>query len=156
MKASLPFYFRCKCGNCSTETLQTSLECYCCTEIEACVSSLSSHRVLAECGTPPTCVTDHPGFRPICLETWPLLAAATKYKKPNKVAGTGRLVQKKSKCNFTHHLLYHMYVFVVTVYSIHHQNYSSYFEQVLLNYRYYLMMNIQSLVFSTCLAQDEG
>ena len=30
------------------------------------------------------CITEHPGFRPVCLEKWSLRLAASKYKTKDK------------------------------------------------------------------------
>ena len=59
---------------------QNALECQCCHEIEGCVQSLSSDLVLRELGSPPGCVTLHPGFGLFCLNRWSLRSAAAKYK----------------------------------------------------------------------------
>ena len=72
---------RCKCGNCCTELLQNPKECPCCVEIEACVEALDSDQVLHEVTTSPSCVTLHPGFRPVCLEIWSLRLAKNWQKK---------------------------------------------------------------------------
>ena len=33
---------------------------------------------------PPTCITFHPGFKPVCLEVWSLRLAGRKYRKLDK------------------------------------------------------------------------
>jgi hypothetical protein len=79
----IPFtiFVRCKCGNCSTELLQNSKEAQCCMEIDGCVEAINSDQVLSEVDSPPSCVTFHPGFNPVCLETWSLRQAGRKYQK---------------------------------------------------------------------------
>ncbi|XP_074634748.1 uncharacterized protein LOC141893248 isoform X2 [Acropora palmata] len=74
----------CKCGACSAEYLQNPNEFQCCVEIEECVECLSSEMVIAEVGTKPNCVTQHPGFGQVCLQKWSLRLAAEKYKTRNK------------------------------------------------------------------------
>ncbi|CAB4021612.1 Hypothetical predicted protein [Paramuricea clavata] len=70
----------CKCGNCDTALLQNVYECQCCQEIPRCVDNLQSEDVLQDTGTPPSCVTHHPGFRVNCLEKWSLRMSASKYR----------------------------------------------------------------------------
>ena len=58
-------------------------EFQCCKEIEGCLDSLQSKRVLEDVnveGQILECITEHPGFAPICLSKWPLLHCAAKYK----------------------------------------------------------------------------
>ncbi len=38
-------------------------------EIDGCVEAINSDQALSEVDSPPRCVTFHPGFNPICLET---------------------------------------------------------------------------------------
>ena len=70
---------RCKCGNCSTERLENCHECQCCTEIEGCMHEMHSFEVVEEVGN-VQCVTEHPGFEPVCLNKWCLRLSAAKYK----------------------------------------------------------------------------
>ena len=80
----LTIYFtcRCTCGNCSRELLTNISECYCCKEIEGCCEALTSDIVREDLveGQELACITQHPGFRPVCLEKWSLRLAASKYK----------------------------------------------------------------------------
>ena len=55
-------------------------ECSCCTEIDQCAVALSDGSVVEEVGSIPKCKTEHPGFRPLCLERWSLKYAADRYK----------------------------------------------------------------------------
>ena len=74
--------FRCKCGHCSLAFIETPDELRCCAELEKCRESLESDIVLAdfEAGTQLKCITDHPGFAPVCLEKWSLRMSAIKFK----------------------------------------------------------------------------
>ena len=61
-------------------------EYFCCTEIEDCMEALKEDDVLQDSAdsSPPSCVTLHPGFRPVCLEKWSLRYAAGKFKTRQK------------------------------------------------------------------------
>lgn len=78
----------CTCGNCSREPLINISECYCCKEIEGCCEALTSEIVLndLEEGQELRCITEHPGFRPVCLEKWSLRLASGKYRTKGKQA----------------------------------------------------------------------
>ena len=78
--------FRCKCGNCSIESLQNVSECYCCSELEGCSESMESDLVLQDIplDVKLTCITEHPGFNPVCLQKWSLRLASWKYKTKSK------------------------------------------------------------------------
>ena len=85
---------RCECGNCSQELLRNISECYCCQELDGCVESLASDLVqeaLPE-GQNLSCITDHPGFKPVVLDIWSLTMAVsrfnTKEKKTYKQTGS--------------------------------------------------------------------
>ncbi|CAH3153488.1 unnamed protein product, partial [Porites lobata] len=72
----------CTCGKCEPDLLTNISECYCCKELEGCVESLTSEIVLEDLeeGQELCCVTEHPGFRPVCLEKWSLRLAGGKYR----------------------------------------------------------------------------
>lgn len=72
----------CTCGKCERDLLTNISECYCCKELEGCVESLTSEIVLEDLeeGQQLCCVTEHPGFRPVCLEKWSLRLAGGKYR----------------------------------------------------------------------------
>ena len=74
--------FRCTCGNCVRHLLQNISECYCCRELEGCIKAMESEEVLQDFppGTTLTCVTEHPGFNPVCLQKWSLKQSAWQYK----------------------------------------------------------------------------
>ena len=88
MRITSLFTFRCTCGNCSRELLINISECYCCKEIEGCCEALTSEIVLndLEEGQELHCITEHPGFRPVCLEKWSLRLASGKYRTTGKQA----------------------------------------------------------------------
>lgn len=73
-------HFRCKCGNCNVALLQNISECYCCCELEGCEESIKSDLVLRDLAPDVnlTCITQHPGFQPVCLQKWSLRLAADK------------------------------------------------------------------------------
>lgn len=73
-------FYRCRCGNCKIELLENAKECQCCQEIEQCVDANNEYRVLEELGEAPACVTNHPGFKPVCLNPWTLELLADQYK----------------------------------------------------------------------------
>ena len=65
---------RCQCTHCVIQP--TALECVCCREIPEIVSKL------AEVTTVDIhCITEHPGFRPVCLDVWVLQAAYFEYRQ---------------------------------------------------------------------------
>lgn len=74
---------RCKCGNCETSNLANISECYCCTELDGCQESLQTEWVIQEVGSHLVCVTDHPGFNPVCLQKWSLRLSADRFKCQN-------------------------------------------------------------------------
>ena len=76
------FKHRSTCGKCEHNLLTNISECYCCKELEGCVESLTSEIVLEDLeeGQELCCVTEHPGFRPVCLEKWSLRLAGGKYQ----------------------------------------------------------------------------
>ena len=79
-------FCRCKCGKCAITLLQNISECYCCQELEGCCESLGSDMMRQDLDEDETlkCITEHPGFRPVCLEKWSLRLAASKYKTKAK------------------------------------------------------------------------
>ena len=65
---------RCQCTHCVIQP--TALDCVCCREIPEIVSKL------AEVTTVNIhCITEHPGFRPVCLDVWVLQAAYFEYQQ---------------------------------------------------------------------------
>ena len=87
--------YRCNCRNCSLELLQNVSECSCCREVQDCVDAKEMEEVLRF--FPPStklkCVTEHPGFAPVCLQKWSLKQGAWKYK----TRGNQRYKQTESK-----------------------------------------------------------
>ena len=63
---------RCTCGHCIV--MPTSRECVCCAEIEEVTERMQEgpHEV--------TCITEHEGFEPVCLNVWVLQAAYFQYR----------------------------------------------------------------------------
>ena len=57
-------------------------ECYCCKELEGCVESLTSEIILEDLEEDQElcCVTEHPGFRRVCLGKWSMRLAVGKYR----------------------------------------------------------------------------
>ena len=84
--------YRCKCGNCGTALLGNAYDCYCCRELEGCEEAMNSEEVKQDLHADGIqhghgdvkCVTQHPGFNPVCLQKWSLKLAADKYKTKNK------------------------------------------------------------------------
>ncbi len=68
--------YRCTCGNCGTALLENAYECYCCCELEGCEKALNNEEVKQDLEAEGIqlqdvkCVTQHPGFNPICLQKW--------------------------------------------------------------------------------------
>ena len=79
-------HFRCKCGNCKVALLQNISECYCCCELQGCEESIKSDLVLQDLAPDVnlTCITEHLGFQPVCLQKWSLRLAADKFKTKGK------------------------------------------------------------------------
>ena len=75
-----------KCGNCNVALLQNISECYCSCESEGCKESINSDLVLQDLAHDVnlTCITEHPGFQPVCLQKWSLRLAADKFKTKGK------------------------------------------------------------------------
>ena len=74
--------FGCQCGNCSLDSLQNAKECWCCTETEGCMLAISCSEVQEDVERRQLdCVTQHPGFAPVCLNEWCLRLSAGNYKK---------------------------------------------------------------------------
>lgn len=61
--------FRCCCSKCSLDKSTKKEECFCCHDIHRCTDKFAS---LEE----DMCITDHPGYKSVCLDTWVLEAAA--------------------------------------------------------------------------------
>ncbi|XP_067053631.1 CUB domain-containing protein-like isoform X3 [Acropora muricata] len=76
----------CKCGNCNVALLQNISESYCCCELEGCKESMKSDLVRQDLAPDVTltCITEHPGFQPVCLQKWSLRLAADKFKTKGK------------------------------------------------------------------------
>ena len=90
------FKCRCQCGSFDLQFLQNISKCYCCCELEGCVEALTSELVLQDLPEDAklTCITQHPGFHPVCLQKWSLRLASHKYRTkgkkkiwPNRIRG---------------------------------------------------------------------
>jgi len=83
---------RCECGNCSQELLRNISECYCCQELDECVESIDLVQEALPEGQNLSCITVHPGFKPVVLDIWSLRMAVsrfnTKEKKTYKQTGS--------------------------------------------------------------------
>lgn len=67
------FYHGCSCGNCDIALMINENECYCCCELDECQVALNSEEVLKDlAGAKVKCITQHPGFNPVCLQKWSL------------------------------------------------------------------------------------
>ncbi len=79
-------YLRCLCGNCNRDSLQNPSECYCCKELDGCEEAKNSELVLQELpdGKTIKCITDHPGFGPVCPSKWSLRMAGEKFRTKGK------------------------------------------------------------------------
>ena len=88
-------FHRCKCGNCSLDLLQNVSEYNCCRELQACIDAMEMGEVLQDFppSTKLTCITEHPGFAPVCLQKWSLKQSAWQYK----TKGNRRYKQIKSE-----------------------------------------------------------
>ena len=77
---------RCKCGNCNVALLQNISESYCCCELEGCKELMKSDLVRQDLAPDVTltCITEHPGFQPVCLQKWSLRLASDKFKTKGK------------------------------------------------------------------------
>ena len=83
---ALFMFYRCKRGNCCVLLLQNISECYCCSDLEGCLESTKTDLVLLDIGADVTlkCVTQLPGFNPVCLQKWSLRLVAGKFKTKGK------------------------------------------------------------------------
>ncbi|XP_028518327.1 uncharacterized protein LOC114576243 [Exaiptasia diaphana] len=68
----------CKCGNCSLDYVVKSDECWCCFEVDRCVSKME------DAGMDDLCITEHRGFENVCLDEWVLDTAAVGLKTRKK------------------------------------------------------------------------
>ena len=78
----LVFIIRCACENCLV--MGRVEACKCCREIEQVKSKLTEAVTCGECTEEPTCITQHPGFHPVCINRWVLQTAWFQYKQQYK------------------------------------------------------------------------
>ena len=82
-----PSQNRCTCGNC--QVLGRVEACICCHEIEAVQNKNIEAVTSGECEEQPQCITQHPGFHPVCINRWVLQVAWYQYKQQYKAAYDG-------------------------------------------------------------------
>ncbi len=73
---------RCQCDNCTV--MDREEECICCQEINAIITtckSLPNDGPMFVNEAIPTCITQHPGFKSVCLNKWVLKTAWFQYKQ---------------------------------------------------------------------------
>ena len=63
--------------------------CICCQEIEQVKNKLNEAVTSGECEEEPTCITQHPGFHPVCINRWVLQTAWYQYKQQFKESFDG-------------------------------------------------------------------
>lgn len=73
VKVSFIYCIRCTCGHCTV--MDTVEECICCNEVEKVVEKMQ------EFDTKIQCITDHVGFKEVCLNQWVLQAAYFAYRQ---------------------------------------------------------------------------
>ena len=78
----LVFIIRCACENCLV--MGRVEACKCCREIEQVKSKLTEAVTCGECTEEPKCITQHPGFHPVCINRWVLQTAWFQYKQQYK------------------------------------------------------------------------
>ena len=83
-----PSQNRCTCGNC--QVLGRVEACIRCHEIEAVQNKNIEAVTSGECEEQPQCITQHPGFHPVCINRWVLQVAWYQYKQQYKAACDGR------------------------------------------------------------------
>eukprot|EP00795_Rhopilema_esculentum_P015884 gene15885-7216_t len=75
----------CTCGSCNVAMLMNAMECYCCEELEGCITALNDPLVLNERPGEVGCITSHPGFEPCCLQPWVLRLTGQRFKRKDKL-----------------------------------------------------------------------
>ncbi|XP_065054820.1 uncharacterized protein LOC135683487 [Rhopilema esculentum] len=65
--------------------LMNAMECYCCEELEGCITALNDPLVLNERPGEVGCITSHPGFEPCCLQPWVLRLTGQRFKRKDKL-----------------------------------------------------------------------
>ena len=61
--------------------MDTSEECICCQEIQKVFNKCQEVVADGEAASPPTCITQHPGFLPVCTNKYVLQTAWLQYKQ---------------------------------------------------------------------------
>lgn len=65
------YFLRCSCGNC--EVMPTARECICCNEVQRVLDVKNEEDI--------SCITQHPGFSPVCLDVHVLGVAYFQYRQ---------------------------------------------------------------------------
>ena len=73
---------RCACENC--QIMERAVSCVCCQEIDQVQNKLIEAVSSGECEEQPKCITQHPGFHPVCINRWILQTAWYQYKQQYK------------------------------------------------------------------------
>lgn len=66
---------RCQCSNCVV--MATGIECVCCQEITRVTDMIGELEIEQEL----KCISEHPGFEPVCLNTYVLQTAYYQYRQ---------------------------------------------------------------------------
>ena len=64
--------------------MERAESCVCCQEIEQVKNKLIEALSSGECEEQPKCITQHPGFHPVCTNRWVLQTAWYQYKQQYK------------------------------------------------------------------------
>jgi len=64
--------------------MERAQSCVCCQEIEQVKNKLIEAVSSGECEEQPKCITQHPGFHPVCTKRWVLQTAWYQYKQQYK------------------------------------------------------------------------
>ena len=73
---------RCACENC--QIMERAESCVSCQEIDQVQNKLIEAVSSGECEEQPKCITQHPGFHPVCINRWVLQTAWYQYKQQHK------------------------------------------------------------------------
>ena len=80
-------FLRCTCGSC--QIMNSINECVCCQEIDKMVDTCQSIVSDGDSDCPPQCITQHPGYKPVCTNKYILRTAWTQYKQQYRNAYEG-------------------------------------------------------------------
>ena len=74
-------FTRCSCGNCKAMPLIE--ESICCAEMIRVKDRMNYSDIFDGTAVQHTCITNHPGFIPVCLDVWSLQTAYFAFKQEN-------------------------------------------------------------------------